>query len=303
MAGGAPQLHQHAAVGLGVVGGAHLGGGWGCKREGDEQWDAGRSGSRRGCWEASVHCMAASTVERRLCKWRIVAPHPTAETPGGRSTQGGAGSTPTPPPSCMHLEDLALHVKQRAGKGEGGAPLARPRLRGQLLHALLLVVPDWRVEGSRAGTSAEQLVGAVALSLSSPHACVWWAGVPLASPFHSPLHPKAGHRWSLGAHQACGTAVLGLWEPTGLTPSYCRAQGGGEAQRDDIGGSPRHIQTLKSAESAELQQQALAASTSAAQVQLHATHLVIDAGRGVQQLLQAASAVQRRGAAHVAGQG
>lgn len=49
-------------------------------------------------------------------------------------------ASPRPPTPQTHLEDLALHVKQLAGKGERGAPLARPRLGGQLAHALLLVV-------------------------------------------------------------------------------------------------------------------------------------------------------------------
>lgn len=156
MHGGAPHLHQHATVGLGVVRSAHLGvGGW--------------VGGPRSFSNARIAARGQALVFEQVGPTARTYPHDTSgcdsrqawaaasATTEDSSRQApdsgevalrhsvGPGSPIPAAPAAAHLEHLALHVEELAGKGEGGTPLTRPRLSGQLLHPLLLVVPGLRV--------------------------------------------------------------------------------------------------------------------------------------------------------------
>ena len=161
--GAAPQLHP----GWGVLGGE---GGWGvrCACAGGSErstWAcctphappqplhpslltacAGRAWSRS--WRAPVAGVGGERRQRALrlrgrpdrvkCDSRDPSRQRRDVHAAGHSASEGEWSGVAGGALYTHtcLEDLALHVKQLGGKGQGRAPLAGARLSGQLAHAL-----------------------------------------------------------------------------------------------------------------------------------------------------------------------
>lgn len=158
---------------------------------------------------------------------------------GDRRRAGLAAPPPVRPAACTWKISHSMSNSEQAKEREAPhwpAPVSVVSFFTP--SCLLYLIGESRAAAGR--TSAEQLFAAHALS--SPHTCVWSAGMPLASPLHSQLRPK---RATAGPSTLTRPAALRCWayeSPQGSRPRTAEHRGVG--QRNGMT-SVRHLVTLE----------------------------------------------------------